>query len=198
MTDKSKAAASAATRILDRIEWAWTSKQPILKSDIEHEVVAALDQVKPKTEWIDEAAVITPEAFNSFAKMLAARPAPANSALSKKVSQGLVKCDPNKRASGTTTAQMLAAPRGALYIIPTPGARGYMRTLARNLGRHDLRIETPFCLNAHGICALRNNTIVLDHATRLTSDQNQTLDVLVDQRGIEVITVHDLNREMGT
>jgi len=169
MTDKSKAATAAATRILDRIEWAWTSKQPILKSDIEHEVIAALDGTP----------VITPDA------LLASRKFEWNSV-------ELVKRDPNKHASGTTTAQMLAAPHGAFYIIPTPGARGYMRTLAQHLGRHDLRIETPSCLNAHGLCQLRNHTIVLDHATRLTSDQNQTLDVLVDTYGFEVITVHNM------
>lgn len=80
------------------------------------------------------------------------------------------------RQTGTTTKQMLNAPGGAVYIWPEPRSIEYAIRLAEKLGRIDLQIFTPSDLNGWRSFAGREITgIVVDHACRLTTVQEETL-----------------------
>lgn len=71
---------------------------------------------------------------------------------------------------GKTTAQLVVAPKGAVFIWPVEHAQ-YAAWLAQRLGRRDLTIKGPSWLNY----PLNNGQVViLDHATRLTDRQFDT------------------------
>lgn len=72
---------------------------------------------------------------------------------------------PDGRGSGRTTRQMQDAPIGALFIWGPQQGLSYPRALARNLGREDLRIESPsiFYDGAVRLRGLTLPTIILDH-----------------------------------
>jgi hypothetical protein len=75
--------------------------------------------------------------------------------------------DVKDKPTGRTTAQMLAAPVGALYIWPEARSLNYARALARHLGRTDLRIESVGFLDARGWIGLPvDQKAVIDHAVR--------------------------------
>lgn len=82
--------------------------------------------------------------------------------------------DPD-RGTGRTTRQMEAAPKGALFVFAGgANARDYNRSLARKLGRDDLRILSPTEFEQHSIHRLRGielTGIEIDHAVDLTQEQ---------------------------
>lgn len=78
-----------------------------------------------------------------------------------------------ERGSGTTTAQMLNAPRGAIYVWVNAAMR-YPRDLAAKLGRQDLRIIPVDDLRWERLAGL-NLPLVLDHAADPNSEQWRVL-----------------------
>ena len=80
----------------------------------------------------------------------------------------------NERQTGRSTEQMRAAPRDAIYIWPTSRSLTYAKNLARNLGRFDLRIETPDFIDRQAWRVLRV-PVILDHAAwAFMSDRQKT------------------------
>jgi hypothetical protein len=73
------------------------------------------------------------------------------------------------RGTGRTTAQMKAAPEGAVFIWCNSHLH-YPRALAQDLGRRDLLIRSPEWLEGDGLRSFREE-IVLDHAVSLTRRQ---------------------------
>lgn len=73
------------------------------------------------------------------------------------------------RGEGKTTRQMEAAPKGAIFIWCN-GLTEYPRLLARNIGREDLRIESPTFLEERWK-GLELSGVVVDHAAQLTDRQ---------------------------
>lgn len=71
------------------------------------------------------------------------------------------------RGTGQTTKQMREAPRDAIYVWVN-SYLDYPRSLARFLGREDLKIVSPGWLCPQSIFGGRHK-IVLDHATVLNS-----------------------------
>lgn len=78
------------------------------------------------------------------------------------------------RGTGATTADMVAAPKRAVYIWVN-GQLDYPRRLAREWGREDLRIVTPSWLTGGGWMGVRISGLVVDHAARLTPRQWESL-----------------------
>ncbi len=75
------------------------------------------------------------------------------------------------RGTGRTTCQMLAAPRGAIYVcVHEQDARWYSRHLAHKLGRGDLKLVGPHWLEHHWQ-GRELTGLVLDHACHLTDEQ---------------------------
>jgi tRNA(Leu) C34 or U34 (ribose-2'-O)-methylase TrmL len=70
------------------------------------------------------------------------------------------------RGTGHTTAQMKAAPRGAVYVWGKEDL-GYPLALASHLRRDDLIIVAPSMIEE--ICRGRRAAVVVDHATELHS-----------------------------
>jgi len=79
------------------------------------------------------------------------------------------------RGTGRTTAQMKAAPKGAIFVWCNP-CLNYPRQLAKGLDRIDLVIIPPSLLEEHRWKGLRLTGLVVDHDTRLTEEQAQTLE----------------------
>ena len=72
----------------------------------------------------------------------------------------------NDRGTGRTTNQMLAAPKGAMFVSCCTGAMNHDRDLARKIGRSDLYIVGPDIFNNDGE-RLRGKELtgfVVDHA----------------------------------
>lgn len=87
---------------------------------------------------------------------------------SQQSEQTQVTPSPDRRQSGMTTLQMREAPQGAVYVWPNE-VLGYPKRLARDIGRDDLQIVSPWWLRAAMWQGMRLSGIVLDHATELTS-----------------------------
>ena len=86
------------------------------------------------------------------------------------------------RQTGRTTQQMLKAPNGAYYIWCN-SITTYPRSLALRLNRWDLRVLPLSVLDRmEFFCGLRNVSIVLDHATQLTAEQNENLEYILATR----------------
>lgn len=64
---------------------------------------------------------------------------------------------------------MEAAPKGAVFVWCN-GHTDYPIRLARKIGREDLQIKTPTCLEDRWI-GLELTGVVVDHAARLTDRQ---------------------------
>ena len=90
----------------------------------------------------------------------------------------------NKRGSGKTTQQIIAAPIGSIYVWPHPDTR-YPRMLAKQLGRTDLQFVSPGWLRIENIQGRRFTGIVSDHEVcengykRLTDAQYNALEIIV-------------------
>ena len=87
------------------------------------------------------------------------------------------------RGTGRTTKQLASAPQGAVYIWCNSHLH-YPKTLARELGRGDLRIERPSWLDHPTACDTRILGLVVDHAACLTERQRHSLAIL-RARGIK-------------
>lgn len=72
------------------------------------------------------------------------------------------------RRTGRTTAAMLAAPRGAIYVWCN-GHLGYPRDLAKKLGRDDLQIVGPDYVIQYRFAGLKV-PVATDHALRIHPD----------------------------
>ena len=78
-----------------------------------------------------------------------------------------------ERGRGRTTAQMLAAPAGAVYVWCN-GHIGYPHALAKELKRSDLRIVSPTDVERGYLKGLRK-PVVVDHAAApLLTDKQRT------------------------
>ena len=75
------------------------------------------------------------------------------------------------RRTGTTTQQIKAAPKGAIFIWINPDIE-YPRLLANKLGRHDLQFRPPSWL-VRGWQGIGLTGVVIDHAVRLTNRQRE-------------------------
>lgn len=75
----------------------------------------------------------------------------------------------NDRQKSRTSAQMLAAPKGALFIWCN-GNLAYPRALAKHLGRSDLIVKAPAFFAITG--GVRFPALVVDHAAVLTDYQS--------------------------
>ena len=73
------------------------------------------------------------------------------------------------RGEGTTTQQMEAAPKGAVFVWCN-GHTDYAVRLARKIDREDLQIKSPAWLD-DGWRGVTLTGIVVDHAARLTDRQ---------------------------
>lgn len=88
-----------------------------------------------------------------------------------------MKTEDQLRGTGRTTAQMIAAPKGALYVVSCTPEVGYAQRLARKCGREDLQVVAPFYLGERRFMGLRLSGIAVDHAARLTEDEHRGLEV---------------------
>lgn len=79
---------------------------------------------------------------------------------------------------GRTSEQMLSSPHGAYFLCPR-GIKPYMETLARHLGRSDLKIVTPSWLWSRGWMGRDISGVVRDHATYLTAEEWAVYDELL-------------------
>lgn len=75
------------------------------------------------------------------------------------------------RQTGITTEQMKKAPRDAIYVWVNHHF-DYPRTLAKKLGRDDVRVVSPSFLASNNLCGLLR-PVILDHATVLTRPQRE-------------------------
>lgn len=83
------------------------------------------------------------------------------------------------RGTGITTKQMQDAPKGSVFIWCNQHTR-YPKTIARTLGREDLKIYGPGILE-HDAIRLRGQevpAIIVDHAANLTENQRIGLDYM--------------------
>jgi len=69
--------------------------------------------------------------------------------------------------TGITTRQMQQAPIGAIYVWVN-NHLDYPRSLARDLGRSDLKIMSPNAVRLEKIRGKRGAAVVVDHATEWT------------------------------
>ncbi len=77
-----------------------------------------------------------------------------------------------ERGTGRTTKQMKQAPQGALFVWCN-GVTSYARTLAREIGRHDLVIASPYDLESDRLRGQEFQAVIIDHAARLTPQQSE-------------------------
>ena len=66
------------------------------------------------------------------------------------------------RQTGRSTRQLLAAPSGAYYVVPSLSARAYYRDLAHRFGRQDLQLVTPSFFDRDWRASIL--PVVVDHA----------------------------------
>ena len=78
------------------------------------------------------------------------------------------------RGDGTTTRQMEASPKGAIYVWCN-GQLDYPRRLAEKIGRNDLHIVGPYWLEAGGWHGLVLSGLTVDHAARLSERELEAL-----------------------
>lgn len=74
------------------------------------------------------------------------------------------------RQTGITTKQMKEAPDGAVYIWCN-GHLDYPNHLAKAIGRSDIKVCSPFCLDTHRFMGVTLAGVVLDHAAQLNERQ---------------------------
>ena len=67
------------------------------------------------------------------------------------------------RQSGRTTAQMLSAPQGAIYVWPVHRSLSYAKSLAGHLGRVDIGVA-PAAWLTDNHAAFARSPVVVDHA----------------------------------
>ena len=82
--------------------------------------------------------------------------------------------DNQERGSDRTTAQMLGAPKDAVFVWCNEKLY-YPNKLACSLGRSDLKIVGPSWLESHNNRGLRASGIVVDHWTKLNERQEALL-----------------------
>jgi len=81
----------------------------------------------------------------------------------------------DNRGLGRTTAQMINAPRNAIFIWCN-NLTVYAEKLAKKLGRDDLKIYPSYILDDHGFWLGRIFAgLVIDHATELREKQREIL-----------------------
>ena len=71
----------------------------------------------------------------------------------------------SERGEGRTTAQMLAAPHGAIYIWPVHSSLSYAKSLAQHIGRVDLAIAPIGWLSSISNTRGCRSPVVIDHGT---------------------------------
>lgn len=81
-----------------------------------------------------------------------------------------------KVSTGVTTGQIINAPFGAYYVWIN-SYLDYPISLARRLGRGDLRIVSPSWLNCYPY-PINGVIVIVDHATKLTYKQEQVLGII--------------------
>lgn len=82
-----------------------------------------------------------------------------------------------RRNLGTTSAQMKAAPPNA-HFVWCNNYIGYVRHLAKHLGREDLKLEKLSQFNKSRFAGKYPIDVVIDHAARLSTEQRQLLNVI--------------------
>ena len=83
------------------------------------------------------------------------------------------------RGTGITTKQMKEAPQDAVYIWANSDLH-YPKRLAHELGRDDLKIERPSCLEDERFFrGWHPSAVVLDHAMELNGKRQRGIDELV-------------------
>ncbi len=78
------------------------------------------------------------------------------------------------RGDGSTTRQMQAAPKDALFVWVN-GHLDYPKMLAKELGREDLKIVAPSFLDYDQWRGIRYSGVVVDHAAHLNDKQIDSL-----------------------
>lgn len=79
------------------------------------------------------------------------------------------------RGKGTTTLQMQAAPKEAVFVWGH-GRTDYPSSLAIHLKRDDLKVVSPdWLLNRHYLGWRQLSGIVVDHAARLSAEHYNAL-----------------------
>lgn len=76
------------------------------------------------------------------------------------------------RRTGKTTAEMKAAPIGAVYIVQSQKEVEYTRHLAHHLGRDDLHIVTPVWLSGYGWRGSTFSAVKVDHSCELNPEEH--------------------------
>jgi hypothetical protein len=87
------------------------------------------------------------------------------------------------RSTGRTTRQIETAPKNAVFVWCNDRI-DYAKTLARELGRADLKVVPPSWLQTDAIRGIRRG-IVVDHAAVLTSRQRAEFDIYASRIRIE-------------
>lgn len=75
------------------------------------------------------------------------------------------------RGTGLTTRQMVTAPMCAIFVWCN-NATFYPKELAKKLKREDIKVVSPYWLTSEQVRGLRPTAVILDHACRLTRDQD--------------------------
>ena len=70
------------------------------------------------------------------------------------------------RGTGQTTKQLERLPTGGYFVVAHRAMADYTTSLARHLGREDIKVITvEQCLNPARFAGLRDFSFVVDHAT---------------------------------
>ena len=81
--------------------------------------------------------------------------------------------DIRPRGAGKTTAAILAAPVGAIYLCPCRASCEHTKALALHLGRADLRVMSPSDLVERlGLSHRRGTPVLRDHALNFMALSN--------------------------
>ena len=82
------------------------------------------------------------------------------------------------RGDGTTSRQLLEAPRGAIYICSDQRNAEYTRRLAHHLGRHDISCKTPEFFRC-GWQGNRGLKVIIDHFAMeaMTNEQRDMAEI---------------------
>lgn len=84
-----------------------------------------------------------------------------------------------ERGTGRSALQIMDAPLGSIYICPHHASIHYHKHLAYDLGRYDIRFESPMYLERpESFYGIRNVSLVIDHAAwfRFTEHQRAHLE----------------------
>lgn len=72
---------------------------------------------------------------------------------------------------GRSTKQILEAKQNAVYVCRTSSDCSYLKELARELNRTDIKIVSVFWLTERKYMGLELTEIILDHSLKLNSEE---------------------------